>query len=253
MAHGNTSDLVFLLLFIGAILAWTKPDVLFQTTFPLADEGVGALITFSGGLAFLLGMMFSGIKWNPINGKMGGFGAFCAGANATSLGRSTGHIFFYVFAAPLILGAVHIFAFPSNPPVAKTPENKNNHGNASDLVMLSLFIGSMACIFYPSFYFEDIGPIKASFMPNDPHNLQLEVLISNCGGLLFAIAMIFSGVKWNPINGKMAGIGCFVSAALGVYVGSGTFFIFYAAVLLFGGVHIFVFPSNPLPAKAAPP
>lgn len=253
MAHGNSSDLAFLLLLIGAIVTWAKPELLFEPSFPLEDEGVGGLVTLSGGLAFQLGMTLSGVKWNPVNGKMGGFGAFCAVANAVLLGNSTGQKFFYGFAAALLLGAVHIFLFPSNPPVPKSPENKNNHGNASDLVMLLLFVGSMACIFYPDLYFQDVGPISASFAAEHPHRAELEAMISYCGGLLFAVSMIFSGVKWNPVNGKMAGFGCFVTVGLALYVGAGTFFFYNAAVLLLGGVHIFVFPSNPLPAKAAAP
>ena len=114
MAHGNSSDLAFLLLLIGAIVTWAKPELLFEPPFPLEDEGVGGLVTLSGGLAFQLGMTLSGVKWNPVNGKMGGFGAFCAVANAVLLGNSTGQKFFYGFAAALLLGAVHIFLRHSN-------------------------------------------------------------------------------------------------------------------------------------------
>ena len=119
--------------------------------------------------------------------------------------------------------------------------------------MMLLFVGSMACIFYPDVYFRDVGPVKASFEPAHPHRAELEAMLSYCGGLLFTVAMIFSGVKWNPVNGKMAGLGCFVSVALALFVGSGTFYFYHAAVLLLGGVHIFAFPSNPLPAKPAAP
>jgi hypothetical protein len=249
MAHGNASDLAFLLLLIGAIITWAKPDLLFKPSFPLADEGIAGMVTLSGGLAFLFGMMLSGVKWNPVNGKMGGFGGFCAAANAVLLGtrNDAAQIFFLAFGAALALGSVHIFFFPSNPPVPKGPDTKNNHGNVSDLVMLLLFIGSMACIFYPDVYFRDVGPIKASFAPS--HREELEVMLSYCGGLLFTVSMVFSGVKWNPINGKMAGFGCFVCAGLALYVGTGTFYFYFAAVLLLGGVHIFVFPSNPLLPK----
>ena len=251
MAHGNASDLSFLLLLIGAVLAWAKPDLLFQPTFPLADDAVASLVTLCGGLAFLLGMTLSGVKWNPINGKMGGFGGMCAVANAALIGTRTEQNFFYVFAVALLIGAVHIFFFPSNPPVPKGPENKNNHGNISDLVMLLMFIGSMACIFYPDVYFQDIGPVQASFTPADhPHRAQLEALISFCGGLFFTMSMILSGVKWNPVNGKMAGIGCFVAAAIALFVGTGVFYFAFAGTLLVGGAHIFFFPSNMVPPKA---
>ena len=118
-------------------------------------------------------------------------------------------------------------------------------------VMLLMFIGSMACIFYPDVYFQDIGPVQASFTPADhPHRAQLEALISFCGGLFFTMSMIFSGVKWNPVNGKMAGIGCFVAAAIALFVGTGVFYFAFAGTLLVGGAHIFFFPSNPVPPKA---
>ena len=108
-------------------------------------------------------------------------------------------------------------------------------------------------MFYPALYFQDLGPVKASFSTKQPHRAELEDLLSFCGGLLLTVGMIFSGVKWNPVNGKMAGIGCFVSAALALYVGAGSFFYSCAAVLMLGGLHIFVFPSNPVPAKATAP
>lgn len=253
MAHGNSSDVAFVLLLVGAILTWANPAALFEPSFPLADAGIGALVTLSGGLAFLLGMAISGVKWNPVNGKMGGFGGFCAVANAVLIGQRTGQNFFYAFAAALLVGSVSIFFLPSNPPVAKGKENKNNHGNASDLVMLLLFVGSMACIFYPDLYCVDVGPVKASFAVEQPHRAELNSMLSFCGSLLFTVSMIVSGVKWNPVNGKMAGMGCFVCAAIGFYVGTGTFFFYVSTVLLLGGVHIFLFPSNPLPAKAAVP
>merc|ERR1719502_104645 len=246
MAHGNASDLAFLLLLIGAIQTWVAPDLLFPPAADFAD--VSALIKFSGGLAFALGMAFSGVKWNPINGKMGGFGGFCAIANAVVLGARTGHIFYYVFGAALLVGALHIFAFPSNPLVPKGPKNKNNHGNLSDLAALLMFAGSMVCIFYPAAFFEDLGPLKASFAASE-HQAEIEGLLSYCGGLILTLGMILSGVKWNPINGKMAGIGCFVCVGLSFFLGQGSFFYFMAAVLLLAGVHIFAFPSNPLPDK----
>lgn len=243
MAHGNISDLALLMLFIGAIQTWISPGLLFSS--PVSDE-VKALIRFTGGLHLLLGLTFSAVKWNPINGKMGGFGGFCAIANAVVLGSRTGNIFFYVFAAVLFVGVVHIFAFPSNPLTPKSPTTKNNHGNASDLVALLMMAASVVAIFYPAFYFQDHGPITASW---GSLTTELEALVSYCGGLTLTIALVLSGVKWNPINGKLAGIGCFVASALAVYFGSGSFYYFNAATILAGGVHIFAFPSNPLPAK----
>merc|ERR1712196_636907 len=102
MAHGNASDVAFSLLLIGAIVSFVKPELLFEPSFPLQDDEVRGLVTLSGGLAFQLGMTFSGVKWNPTNGKMGGFGAFFAMANAALLGVNTGQVFFFAFAAVLL-------------------------------------------------------------------------------------------------------------------------------------------------------
>lgn len=244
MAHGNVSDLAFLLLLIGAIQTWALPDLLFSSAVS-ADPGANALLKFSGGLAFTLGLTFSGVKWNPINGKMGAVGGFFAIINAVVLGARTGHIFFYAFAAMLLIGIVHIGAFPSNPLVPKGPTNVNNHGNVSDIVALVLLVGSLTCFFYQAPYFADMGPLKASFSATP----DTEALLSYCGGLMLTLGMILSGVKWNPINGKMACIGYFTTAGIGVYFG-GAFFYVYAAVLAVAGVHVGIFPSNPLPPKA---
>lgn len=250
MAHGNASDMVFFALLLGAIQTWLAPGLLFQSDFPLADPHVGAMIKLSGGLALLVGLTLSGVKWNPINGKGAGFAGFCAVANAVTIGLRTGHIFFFVFAAVLLAGAIHICFFPSNPPVAKVdPATKNNHGNASDLVAVLLLVGSLLCIFYPSPFFQAMGPIQSSFTEVQ-HPEELNTLISYCGGWLLTISMMLSGVKWNPINGKMAGIGYFVCTGICVCVGSGSFFYLMGLVLLLGGVHVCFFPSNPLPPKA---
>merc|ERR1719162_1546510 len=100
----------------------------------------------------------------------------------------------------------------------------------------------------------DLGPIKAQFKAP---NAALSELIKLVAGLLLTIALTFSGVKWNPINGKMAGLGGIIASG---YTAFSTFkadsdvfvprlFYVYAAVLLLGALHICVFPSNPLPEK----
>lgn len=257
MAHGNASDIVFLVLFVTSIQSYFAPGLLFrnldgsEASFSTTSPEMEALIKFSGALCFMLGMTFSGVKWNPANGKMAGLGCFLHTANAVSLATQTGLVFFWLSAAVLLCGGVHIFAFPSNRLPPKSPDTKNNHGNVSDIVCLLLLIGSVQSIFAPGLEFVDFGPVKASF--GTEHQPALELMIRYCGSLILIAALMFSGIKWNPINGKMAGIGCFVFAAsaafVGSQVGSGIFFYFYAAMFLLGGLHVFAFPSNPLPPK----
>merc|ERR1711871_115427 len=244
MAHGNGSDMAFLLLLVGAIQTWMAPDLLMKVGDGSGITQFNALRAVSGGLALLLGMMLSGVKWNRANGKGGGVGAFCAVANSAVLAMRTGHIFYWVFAVPLLAGGLHILFFPSTPVPPRTAKTKNNHGNTSDTVALLLLASSMLCIFYPAAYFQSVGPVPASFVEGGVQ-AEAEALLSYCGGVLLTIALIFSGVKWNPNNGKMGGFGCFVCAGMCAYLGSGLFFYYHAAVLLLGGAHIFFFPSNP--------
>jgi len=107
-------------------------------------------------------------------------------------------------------------------------------------------------LFAPGLEFVDVGPVKASFSAEQQAALQ--PLISFCGSLVLIAAMMFSGIKWNPINGKMGGLGSFFCAVsfvyMGTQVGSGVFFYYYALLFLVGGTHVFFFPSNPVPPKA---
>merc|ERR1711998_803 len=71
-----------------------------------------------------IALTFSGVKWNPSNGKMAGLGAFfCAGYTVFSTFQADANNFvpriFYVYAALIFLGGVHIFFFPSNPALSK--------------------------------------------------------------------------------------------------------------------------------------
>merc|ERR1719284_1752625 len=85
------------------------------------------MIKLGACMLLVLGLMLSGVKWNPINGKMGGFGGFvAAGYTAFSTFKADSDTFvprlFYVYAAVIFLGALHIFAFPSNPLTKKKQE-----------------------------------------------------------------------------------------------------------------------------------
>ncbi|CAE7391369.1 unnamed protein product [Symbiodinium pilosum] len=265
MAHGNLSDLVFLAL-VGITVQWLAyPATLFEDVGPLKAQfksksaDMDALLKFGAGLILFLGMIFSAVSWNPVNGKMAGFGAFITmGYSIYSSFKGDGEAFipklFYVYAGVILLGALHIFAFPSNPLPKKTPEVKNNHGNFSDLIALSLLGVGLSWYFYPEHLFQDLGPLKAQFSSN---SADLAALIKFVAGLMVIIALMLSGVKWNPINGKLSGLGGFVAAgytAYSTYVADKEAFIprlfyVYAAVIFLGALHIFAFPSNPLVKK----
>merc|ERR1711956_31590 len=161
--------------------------------------------------------------------------------------------FFYIYAVVIFFGALHIFAFPSNPLPPKTPETKNNHGNFSDAVALGLMIVAALCAFYPDHLFEDFGPVKAQF---NAKSADLSAMIKFVGGLMLVLALMLSGIKWNPINGKMAGFGGFIAAGYTAYstfmADSGfvpRLFYVYAMLIFLGALHIFAFPSNPIPSK----
>merc|ERR1711988_423908 len=252
-AHGNTLDLVFFALLAGALQSWFSPGLLFRgvdgsekTEF--AGTEVERVEKFAAGLSFMLGMTFSGVKWNPANGKMAGLGAFVMFMNSTYLAFQTGVVYFVLYACVLLVGGIHIFAYPSNE-IQKHPKQKNNHGNVSDITALLLLAGSLQCMIAPWLEFQNIGPIKASF--GTSQQAAVEVMIRHCGGHILIAAMMFSGIKWNPINGKMAGLGAFTAAACAAYfgfqMGLCLFFLYYSGVFLLGGMHVFVFPANPLP------
>jgi len=144
MAHGNVSDGVFLAALVMSICAYWAPSALMLSSSEVLSTEESALIKFSGGTTLMLGFVFSGVKWNPVNGLMAGIGCFLHTANCVYLGLTTGLLGFYASAAVLI-GGIHIFFFPSNPKTPKTPETKNNHGNMSDIVALLLMIGAAQC------------------------------------------------------------------------------------------------------------
>eukprot|EP00931_Biecheleriopsis_adriatica_P101500 TRINITY_DN76621_c0_g1_i1.p1 TRINITY_DN76621_c0_g1~~TRINITY_DN76621_c0_g1_i1.p1 ORF type:complete len:299 (+),score=78.23 TRINITY_DN76621_c0_g1_i1:78-899(+) len=263
MAHGNFSDLVFLVLMAAVVQLLAFPDTLFQDLGPLKQQlrtksrDLDAIIKLTGGLLLMIGLTFSGVKWNPINGKMAGIACFiAAGTTAYSNYKADADVFvprlFYIYAAVIFLGGLHIFFFPSNPLLPKSPEVKNNHGNASDAVAFGLLLpASLLCYVYPEHLFQDFGPVKAQFTSK---SADLSAMIKVVGGLLLIVAMMLSGVKWNPINGKMAGFGGFIAAgytAYSTYKADGEAFVpkafyLYAAAVFLGALHIFVFPSNPL-------
>eukprot|EP00812_Abedinium_dasypus_P005844 NODE_1734_length_1072_cov_223.040315.p1 GENE.NODE_1734_length_1072_cov_223.040315~~NODE_1734_length_1072_cov_223.040315.p1 ORF type:complete len:302 (+),score=82.80 NODE_1734_length_1072_cov_223.040315:99-908(+) len=266
MAHGNFSDLIFLVL-LAVVVQWLAlPATLFQDLGPLKAQfsarsaDMDAAIRFGGALLLMIAMTFSGVRWNPKNGKMAGMGGFiAAGCMAFSTLKADSYAPvprpFYAYAAVLFLGSLGIFRFPSNALPKKTPETKNNHGNFSDKIALALIGASLLCLLFPDHLFLDLGPLKAQFSTK---SADLSAMIRVVGSLMLMIALTASGVKWNPNNGKMAGLGGFIAAG---YTAFSTFradsdvfvprlFYIYAAVIFLYALHIFAFPSNPVIVSA---
>jgi hypothetical protein len=265
MAHGNFSDMVFLALFIVAVQWLGFPSTLYQDFGPLKAQfsvshsaEMAGIITLGGGMLLMLAMTFSGVKWNPINGKMAGIGIFITSAvTVYTQFKADSDVFvprfFYVYAAVLFLGGLHIFAFPSNPLPPKTPETKNNHGNFSDLIALCLIAAALSCYFTPDYLFKEFGPFKAQFPEK---SADLDAMIKFTAGEMLIIALMLSGVKWNPINGKMAGLGGLIGAGYTnhvVFKADGVFVphvvYVYTSFILLGAIHVMFFPSNALPPK----
>jgi len=269
MAHGNASDFVAFSLIAAAVqLVWFLPTLFddfylpfntLKATFVTSSPDLELLSKFTAGLLLVIAFMFFSIKWNPGNGKMTGLACWiCAGCSSWNMYQSDSNMFvprlLYVYCAVLALGGVHTFFFPSNPKVSDVmgkANTKNNHGNFSDKAFFALFAFSMLCYFYPDHLYQDYGPIKATF---STRTADLDTLVRFTAGLLFIVGMTFSGVKWNPVCGKLPGLGCFVCAgyiAYTKYIADAAVFVpgilyLYAAVLFLGGLHIFAFPSNPL-------
>lgn len=267
MAHGNVSDLAFLGM-LAIVVQWLAfPDTLFKDLGPLKAQfssktaDLDAILKLGAGMLLMIGMAFSGVKWNQANGKMGGFaGLITIGVTGFFSFKADGNVFvprlFYAYLAILFVGVIHIFFFGSNPLVKTVdPSAVNNHGNWSDKIAMGLLVCAGAGLFYPDHLFMDLGPIKAQFSSKGS---DISFMIRFVCCLMFMWAMLLSGVKWNPINGKMAGFGGFICSGLTAY---STFvadknafvprmFYIYAALIFFSAVHIFLFPSNPQPPKA---
>lgn len=274
MAHRSFSNIIFLLL-LGVAVQWLAfPETLFQDVGPLKAQftksaDMDDIIQFGGCLLFALGLMLCGVNWNPRNGKLAGIGSFItAGHTAYSTFRADGDVFvlrfFYIYAAVILLCAIHIFAFPSNLVVVGTPTlgNKNNHGNFADIVTffadvfaLLLFQFAMVSLFWPEHLFLDFGPIKAQFRLQ---TVGLVSMIRFVACLMMTIGLTFYSIKWNPVSGKTAGFGGFLAVGFTSYYSYSSkshielcMFYIYSAVLFLAALHVFAFSSNPRSQKEA--
>jgi len=269
MAHGNFSDLIFLCLLLMAVQWFAYPDTLFidfgpfKAQFSQNSTNMDRIIKFTSGLFLMIGMVFSGVKWNEKNGKMAGMGGFIAAFHTvySAIMSGSGLQLFHVYALVFLAGSLHIFKFPGNKIPTILPgaeEPKNNHGNFSDGIFLALFVSSMSCFFFPQYLFSDFGPFKAQF--DGDHGSDLDMVIGLIASLFLWLAMIFSGIKWNPVNGKMAGIGGFLASLHAAYTNFTAddyvfelqMFYIFALIIFAGSVHIFAFPSNPKLPKEEP-
>ena len=266
MAHGNISDVVACILLCCAIQCIWYPEMMFRSIGPFspvfgtASKDLAAAIGNIGARMFVLGCMFSAVKWNKINGIMSGIGSILSvcgivyKATTSSIGGG-GLNLLHLYAAALFLGGIHVKFFPSNP---VPPKTKNNHGNMSDKVaisMLILFAIPNVLGLYPFDAFLSISEYSKGIVVSE--DLRTCSYVSGC--FTFVIAMMLSGVKWNPANGKLSALGLFLASAVVAYntyivQDAGTFVprpqYTYIVLLLLAGLHVGLFPSNPLSQSA---
>lgn len=269
MAHGNASDLIALGLIIAAAqLTWLS-STLFEDVGPLKaafskpSPDLLILFKFAAGLLLSIGLMFSGVKWNPANGIMGGAACLITSLvtayNAFKAGSDTFvPSFLYVYSVIFLLGCLHLNTplLGAKNPVVKNldPNTTNNHGNGSDKAFFLLFGASMLCFFYPEHLYTAYGPFKATF---SARTTDLDTMVRFTACLMLCVGFMLSGVKWNPVNGKMGGFGCLVCAGSTAYnrftADAGVFvphlFYVYSAIMLGAGLNMMFFPSNAVVPK----
>ena len=124
-----------------------------------------------------------------------------------------------------------------------------------DLAALVLIAGGLQQIFAPDVTANGFAGI---FMANfDDVTHEMAILNKIVGGLLLVIGCMLFTVRWNPTNGKLAGIACIACSfnmghtifnALDNGVFYPRLFYGYAVILAFAGLHIMF---NPNPAMKA--
>lgn len=123
------------------------------------------------------------------------------------------------------------------------------HGDFSDIAALILIAGGLQQMFVP--HFAGIGPLKGNFDSSSP---ELASLIHFCGGFMLTVGFMLTTVRWNPINGKLSGLGCLSCGINMAYTAfktlDGGVFVprlcyVYAGVMALAGLHIALNP-NPM-------
>jgi len=243
MAHGGIGDLVAFLLIAAYVASVFFTDIFFRDVGPFkaltASAASAELLHHSGALLLCAGAALSTVKWNDQNGKMSGAGLFvAAAAGAWSTLQHDNGVFvprlWYAVSALLACAGALVMFFPANKFI-KTPQTKNNHGNASDITAIALLFVALEHIVFPAWKWD-----------NRAGMVQEKALRQAYGGLYFALANILSGVKWNKINGKASGLGLLIAA---FHIFEPVDYIMgYVAVagLALGGLHLMFFPSNPV-------
>merc|ERR1711920_811270 len=107
---------------------------------------------------------------------------------------------------------------------------------------------------WPAHLFQDFGPIKALYTEESP---ELSLLIKFVGCLMLMLGFMFWGIKWDPINGKLSGLGCIIisgSLCYNTWAADDRSIVpnitwLWSLVFFMGACHIMCFPSNPKPSN----
>mmetsp|Transcript_23445 Transcript_23445/g.61404 ORF Transcript_23445/g.61404 Transcript_23445/m.61404 type:complete len:150 (+) Transcript_23445:122-571(+) len=129
------------------------------------------------------------------------------------------------------------------------------HGDGSDIAALGLFASGGQLLMFPNVVKSTLWlpqRITAEISPlSDPLHAQL---LSIIGALYIAIGLSLFTVRWNPINGKTAGLGLLIAAGNMVYRvysangdsfdGPGKAILEHAVVLAVGAIAIMFFANK---------
>ena len=126
MPHGDFSDIGGLFCFGAGLASIFSPEFLTKELGPLKGTFDGPLtnehkvgIQMTGGLLMTLGAMFFSVRWNPVNGKLGGLMAIIAGVNTAgaTFGTLDNSSFVprtsYITSAVLVLTGLHLMFNPN--------------------------------------------------------------------------------------------------------------------------------------------
>lgn len=134
MPHGDFSDIAALVLIAGGMQHIFKPEYFTQDIGPIKacfDTITPELVTvlkMYGGFMVIIGCMLFTVRWNPINGKLGGIALIGTAINIamTTMNDIDGGVFvprlFYVYAAVMVLAGVHTCVF-CNPAIKTVDED----------------------------------------------------------------------------------------------------------------------------------
>jgi len=125
------------------------------------------------------------------------------------------------------------------------------HGDFSDYAAYFCLGTGLASIFAPEIFGREFGPVKG-FFDKEPTG-ETAAAIQFAGGLLIFMALTLFVVRWNTLNGKAGGLGCFAaainSAAIAWKMDNGAFVLrmwyIFAGIFLIAGLHL-MFNANPM-------